>query len=404
MAEPQSTTTDVPMINASLLSLPVELVHCILNHCDVKTIFSMRCVCKQIYAFVDTYNRLKLTFNSTSPSTAKLFFHFVRPERVVSMTISDTDETSNFRVRDGQIDPFYSIFDNLQFMRLRSLTFRTVSDTSLKYFVDNFFNTDFLVSLSIESNETRHKRTWDLVSSTFGRYSLRKLSISNVETIMGHISWPNQWKLEHLAIDNCTYNGYLSILQQLPYLRTLSMRDCIINDADKRVLSSSNNTFTATLESLTMTHCSLLTDHLDLLLSLIPSLRYLKLGSHREVLDSVFDGTYWERLISMKLPKLDKFEFIFFHTYNENDDSINIEDLIAPFQSSFWLHDKRWFVADAYVLKENEIWLYTTPIHLTGIRDLVRLEMSWMDTNYRLTQRSLNKMLDLSSDKVCMNI
>ena len=227
--------------------------------------------------------------------------------------------------------------------------------------------------------------------------------MSNVETVMENISWPNQWKLKDLAIDDCTYNAYLVILQQLPYLRIFSMRNCIISDADKGVLSSSNNTFTAALESLTMTHCPLLTNHLEFLLSLTPSLRHLKLASHREVLDFVFDSTYWERLISTKLPKLDKFEFIFFHTYNESDDSINLEDLIASFRSSFWFHDKQCFVAGAYVLKENEIWLHTTPVHFTGIKDLVRVEI-WMDNDYRLTQRPLNKMLDLSSDTVCMKI
>ncbi|CAF0722778.1 unnamed protein product [Adineta steineri] len=148
-----------------------------------------------------------------------------------------------------------------------------------------------------------------------------------------------------------------------------------------------------------MTHCSLSALHLDLLLSLTPALRHLKLASQRKMLDSVFDSTYWENLISIKLPKLDKFEFIFFYTDNKNDDSINPEALIAPFRSSFWLHDKRWFVASAYVLRENEIWLHTTPINCTGIKDLVRVETSWMDNGYRLTGRPLNKILDTSADK-----
>ena len=140
MTESQSATTDVPMVNASLLSLPVELVHCIFDHCDVKTIFSMRFVCKQIYGFADTYNRLKLTFNSTSPSAVTSFFRFVRPERIVSLTIFDTDETDDFGV--DQINPFYSIFNNLRFIRLRSMTFHAVSNASLKYFVENHLNHD----------------------------------------------------------------------------------------------------------------------------------------------------------------------------------------------------------------------------------------------------------------------
>jgi hypothetical protein len=182
------------------------------------------------------------------------------------------------------------------------------------------------------------------------------------------------------------------------------MRDLTTDNADIQTLSDSNSTFTTVLESLTMTHCSLLPHYLELLLSLTPSLRQLKLVSHREVFDSFFDATHWEKLISIKLPKLQKFELIFFHTYHKKNDSINVEVLTDPFRSSFWLDEKQWFIAGAYVLEENEIWLYTTPIEFVHIRNLLRLEASCVDNSYCLTQRPLYKMPDPSSDKVCMKI
>jgi hypothetical protein len=182
------------------------------------------------------------------------------------------------------------------------------------------------------------------------------------------------------------------------------MRNLTTDNADIQTLSASNSTFTTVLESLTMTHCSLLPYYLELLLSLTPSLRQLKLVSHRKVFDSFFDATHWETLISIKLPKLQKFEFIFFYTYHENDDSIYVEVLTAPFRSSFWLDEKQWFIAGAYVLEENEIWLYTTSIEFVHVRNFLRFEASYLDNSYCLTERPLYKRPDPSSDKVCMKI
>ncbi|UJR34769.1 hypothetical protein I4U23_027548 [Adineta vaga] len=266
------------------------------------------------------------------------------------------------------------------------------------------FSTVLTVSFSFDSTAKTNERTWEIVSSTFSQYNLRKLSLSNVEIEWEYVTWPNQWKLEHLAIDDCTCSAYRLILQQLPNLRTFSISDLITNEVEIQGLSTSNTTFTTVLESLTMTRCSLLSNHLELLLALTPSLRQLRLASHRKVFDSFFDATHWGKLISIKLSELRKFEFIFFHTYSSNDDSINIKLLTASFRSSFWLDKKQRFVVGAYVLEQDEIWLYTTPIDFFRVRNFARLETLWTDNAYHLTQRPLYKMLDSTSDKVYMNI
>ena len=264
-----------------------------------------------MYTCANTYNRFKLTFNSTSPSTVKSILHLIQPEKVISLTINHTDD-----IRDcefDQIHPFYSLFSNLQFTRLRSFTFRGVSDRALQYSARNFLFVNCLVSVSIELTEGTYERTWASNLSTFSQYNLRKLYLNNSEIISEHISWPDQWNLQYLAINDCTYNAYLLIFRQLPHLRTFSMRDLIVDNVEIQTLSTSNSTFTTALESLTMTRCSLSPYHLELLLLLTPSLRQLKLVSHREALDSFFDATYWEKVISIKLPKLQKFEFLFFY-------------------------------------------------------------------------------------------
>ncbi len=355
-----------------------------------------------MYACADTYNQFKLTLNSTSPSTVESTFRLIQPERIISLTIYHTDGIRNLGI--DQIHPFYSLFTDLQFTRLCSFTFRAVSDIASQYLARNFLNANCLESVSIELSEGTYENTWASDLSTFSQYNIRKLCLNNIIAMREHISWPDQWKLQYLAINDCTYNVYLLILRQLPHLRTFCMRDLTTDNADIQTLSASNSTFTTVLESLTMTHCSLLPHYLELLLSPTPSLRQLKLVSHREVFDSFFDGTHWEKLITIKLPKLQKFEFIFFHTNHENDDSINVEILTALFRSSFWLDEKQWFIVGAYVLEENEIWLYTTPIEFVHVRNFLRLEASCVDNGYCLTERPLYKMPDPSSDKVRMKI
>lgn len=355
-----------------------------------------------MYAYVDTYNRFKLTFNSASPSTIRSTFRFIQPERVISLTVYHINGNSDSALTT--IHPFYSFISNLQFTRLCSFAFHGVSDMALRYLAQNALNANCSVSLSIEFSKSRYGTQSAFDLSPFSQYNIRKLSLNNIGTMEEHMSWPDQWKLEYLAINDCTYSAYLDILRRLPHLRTFSVHNLITNNAETQTLSHSNSTFTAELESLTTTCCSLLPYDLELLLSLTPSLRELRLVSHREVFDSFFDATHWQRLISTKLSKLQKFEFIFFHTYHENDDSINVEILTAPFRSSFWLDEQHCFIAGACLLEENEIWLYTTPIRFVSVQNFVRLEASWLDNSCRLTRRPLHKILDPSSDKVCIKI
>ncbi len=111
-----------------------------------------------MYACTDTYNRFKLTFNSTSSSTVEWTFRLIQPERVISLTIYHTDGIRNLGF--DQIHPFYSLFTNLQFTRLSSFTFRGVSDIASQYLTRHFLNANCLESVSIELSEGTYEKTW----------------------------------------------------------------------------------------------------------------------------------------------------------------------------------------------------------------------------------------------------
>ncbi|CAF1059188.1 unnamed protein product [Adineta steineri] len=339
----------------------------------------------------NTYNRFKLIFDSESPYNVKSIPFFVQPENVTTLILS------NDYLKTDRIKAFISIFNISQFTRLHSLSLHQIQDDDLEHVLEHM-NTDYLSSLFIESSHSENCSAWALGSSLLKRCSLRKLSMHNINYTMEHILWPDQCKLQHLVIDSCIYREYLDILQKLPYLRTLVMRNCTIDDTHSTLLLLYKFKTPSSLISLTISDCSFSLKNLTLLLSPIPTLLHLKLISHRSILDSFFHGSRLEELIRAKAPALVRFEFFLSYKYQENDRFISLESLMDPFRTSFWLNDKRWFVTCAYVPKGSTIWLHTTPIRDSGIEKLVRCEVSCIDKQCRLTQRSIDEIIDNTDD------
>ncbi|UJR32780.1 hypothetical protein I4U23_020240 [Adineta vaga] len=89
---------------------------------------------------------------------------------------------------------------------------------------------------------------------------------------------------------------------------------------------------------------------IELLLTMTPSLRYLFLLNNNNV--DLFDGTRWEYLVEMKLPYLNTFQFAFQNVIDVNCEDMDLESILAPFQTSFWLQTKQWFVT-AIGVKKN---------------------------------------------------
>ncbi|CAF1118591.1 unnamed protein product [Adineta steineri] len=290
----------------------------------------------------------------------------IRPENVITIIIINNDKEND------RISLFDSLFDICRFTRLRSLTIHQIKDINLEHFL-NCLSTNSLTSLSIESNEQEHSSTWNLVSSAMVRWNLWKLCISTANYMIEHILWPDQYKLGHLEFSDCIYSEYLLILHCLPNLQTLIIRNCIMNENQVSPISSTSMLH-ASLKSLTITDCSLIPQHLELLLSSTPSLYHLKLVSHRKSFDSMFQSCYWEQLIRTKLLELDQFEFFFASTNFKNNKFISLETFVSPFRAPFWLEDKHCFVSCAYVPSSRAIWLHTTPIKGINYQELIRCE------------------------------
>jgi hypothetical protein len=280
--------------------------------------------------------------------------------------------------------------------RLRSLSLHDVNDKELQHFLENLV-TNALISLSIKGGKEVHRsQLSDVIVPVIGQFNLKRLCFQDFITIIDHKSMPNHYNIEHLTIGSCLYREYPAILNRMPQLRELVMDECKEGRYDE-LLSASNLKFQSSLISLTINDCQLNFIYLQSLLLLTPTIRYLKLICEDWSFTSIFDGSQWEKFISSKLPLLNNFKFSFLHELNKDENSPLLDQLIASFQTPFWL-DKQWFVTCEYNIANRELRLYRSGMvcaHKSILRKMASysyekkslvFKISSQENIYKLTQ------------------
>jgi hypothetical protein len=375
------------MSTVHFLLIPVELLHRICDHLDFKTIFcSFRCVCKQFQAAIVTYNKFELDFTSISKSNLELVSYIIRPENIISLTISN-----NYK---GKLRKFFSVYGIHYFTRLRSLTLDQIDYGDLDRFLQHI-NISTLVSLSVKSRESNKTKAVATISSVINQCHLEKLCLSNFDQVLKDISWPVQYTLQHLTIGVCTLEEFHFILRHLSHLRTFVLKECNTYSLIGTNYVPFADASYPELTSLTIENCSYNVEHLKLILSLTPSLVHLKLSSNICWSYSLFDGSLWAEFIQTKLPLLDKFDFVFsgsffYSSFNNH----SARSIILSFQTPFWLDEKHWFVTCDYYItstSQHRIVMYTLPTYTIkepGI--LIRYKALSIDGVRLLNQHFIN--------------
>jgi hypothetical protein len=131
---------------------------------------------------------------------------------------------------------------------------------------------------------------------------------------------------------------------------------------DENVVTLSDPMWYEQLTSLILMDSRMSMIGLTSILSLTPSLIYLKIICSPDSFDTIANGFHWEQFIRTNLPLLHKFEFFFTNIYNVYYSIRDIQLLICRFQTPFWLEVKHWFVICDYINYLNQVMLYTTPI------------------------------------------
>jgi hypothetical protein len=345
---------------ASLYTLPIELVYYILDKLDVKTILgSFRTVCQRFYTIANNYNRYEFDLSSMSKIDFHRLCRVIRPENIISLTISNNDMTP------GQIRLFMSLFTIDQFIHLRSLTLIQIEKAELDLLMKQIdINSLNALSINIRRDNSKSNDLSMLpLLSSIAMSNLHKLDLSMWSHDINNFVWPQQYTLQHLTIGHyVTYQQVRIILSQLTYLRTLVVRNGIVNNTDETTMTLSDIQTNIHLISLTFKNSRLQMNELELLLSLTPSLVHLQLTGSVSSSDAILDGSRWEHFIQTRLPLLKKFEFFFRMKMNIHHNPTDTEAWIVPFRSTFWLTHKSWFVTCNYIIKTATLRLYSVPI------------------------------------------
>ena len=351
---------------ASLLTLPIEMIHRVFDELDAATIFvSMRDVCQQLRAVVKIYYRYnELDLTSISKPDFHRLLRRVDPECVTGLRLSDGEMTP------GQIGAFLSLVDIGRFTRLRSLTLLHITGQDLCTFLEHATGC-FLTSLTLHTNMKRSLSTERIVrhlSTIIAQPSLRRLEFLTFDLcdLIDQFEWPVQCKqLQYLAMISYEKTRVVEILRHACNLEKLAIGTGIESihlskkkyNRPERLLATPSPPLT----SVTLSNCSLLMGDIDSFLSFTPSLRHLKIINSGV---AFLDGSRWEELIETKLPSLNKFEF--FISFNLNYDVDPMESdlsyLISSFCTPFWTEEKLWAVNGCWFphLERGEI--YTPPI------------------------------------------
>ena len=339
------------------------MLHRIFDELEGTTVFlSVRDVCQQLRAAADNYHRYALDFTSLSKADFHRLLPLVRPECVTALSLSDEIMTP------GQIATFRSHIDISLFTRLRSLTLRNIARRDLCSILKHAKRCS-LTSLNIHStvdSVSDEKEIAHHLSSILGQPSLLRLALflsGEPSRLMCQLEGPLPCKLRYLRVTLCMGRIVSKMITSSPDLETLVLHQ------GQELFSLSRYTpeewFPTPcprLTSLTLLNFSVEMGKLQSALSQTPSLRHLKIiGSSRRMKD----GSQWEELIKTKLPFLDNYEF-YTHFYGlrsekETAESI-LNELIAPFCTSFWTKEKRWLVICNFFSTVGEAEIYTSPI------------------------------------------
>ncbi|CAF3463480.1 unnamed protein product [Rotaria sp. Silwood2] len=345
------------MANTSLITLPIELIHRILNNLDVYFInVSVRKVCKRLYLFVNFYNRYEFDLDLLSKSRLKIISRFIQPERITSLVLLNRSYALE------KIKFFFSLFDINQLTQLRSITLGQFDQLKDAEFLQHLTISN-LVSINIRSTSADNRNQLPFISKIMNQSSFLRMYLAESYYSISLIPWTNPCSIIYLTIKSCSLKEYDLLLQRLPYLRTFSTGEFIIDKLNQLNSSPSILKSYSQLMSLMIENGSLSMTDFELILSLTPSLTRLKLISYKSNLFSIANGSDWEYLIHNKLPNLKMFEFFFSYRLQKENEAEDLTLFLNQFRTLFWLKEKKWIVTCDYVLKQNVIYIYTTPVY-----------------------------------------
>lgn len=192
--------------------LPVELVHNIFTYLSAHEIFyAFSNVSDYLDATLISYNRYLLNFHSVLKSHFDVTCHRIRPDRVISLTLSDDDETPD------QSELFFSLFNIEQFIQLRSFDMSLMSNDTCKKLL-HLHKLKYLSSLELPRLFQPNCENFDVAVRKI-LPQLNRLMVYNTFYLLDNLL-PN---LHHLILKYCSCYELSTLLKFMPNLHSLDI-------------------------------------------------------------------------------------------------------------------------------------------------------------------------------------
>jgi len=207
--------------------LPVELLHILFTYFSAHEILlTFSGVSDYINSIVRSYSAYRWNLKSIKRSDFDLICRHIQPEQVISLTLSDADNTP------GQSELFFSCVQLESFTQLQSLRLLEIEFESLEAIFTNLYKLVHLRALSFDIGTIKYKYPqWtynysnklsqlnSILSDVYSQIipDLNHLSL-NSGTVLKSILLPN---LRHLKLTNCSLDELETIFQNAPQLKSL---------------------------------------------------------------------------------------------------------------------------------------------------------------------------------------
>ena len=338
------------MNTCRLEDLPVELFHYLFSYFSTNEIFStFTNLTSYIDSILASYTNYRVNFKAISRSHFDLVCERIIPEHVIALTLSDDEDTP------GLIGLFLSRFQIHQFTRLQALQMIEIGPDFWKIIVTQMMrlkhlrsfryylsNRDYQWMCNVPSSEVTA-----LDKSLFDKYVLLLPQLFELRLNHGDylhsIQFPH---LRHLALEHSNINLIKYVASAAPQLQILETKFSFLTSFTDLILPMPRlNRLVLRIQGKNFNQqnishifkflgLSISMNALEQMMFNLPRLRHLDLVS--DCTNDVTDGQRWESIAKNLLT------FIFSFTL---DVYIESERQLDSFRTSFWLDEKRWFVA-----------------------------------------------------------
>ncbi|CAF4423546.1 unnamed protein product [Rotaria sp. Silwood2] len=176
------------------------------------------------------------------------------------------------------------------------------------------------------------------------------------------LSWPQSCTIVTLTILLYSFTDYVTILEHSPQLQTFKTSKFNIEKSNPLNSLSFTAKIYPKLKSLIIDDVSLSMTEFKFVLSLTPSLVWLKIISRTSGVNGHLNGNLWEYPFMNTLPQLKTCQFLFSHSQCCDDDLQGLDVIVQQFSTPFWLTENKITVICDYIFTQKLINVYTISI------------------------------------------